>query len=311
MQSVRHFELVRALAEHRNFGRAADALGVSQPSLTRSLKSLEDKLGAPLFDRAGVTPTVFGQIVLRHGRSVLTAFADLTREIEMTRGLETGALTVAMGVYPADISGVEAAARLCGRRSNLTLDLRTTDWSRAREAVLAGDVDLGFADIRVARQDPDLDVEPVRAGPLTFFCAASHPLAARKGVGPDDLMGWPWVGPTIPAPLGAAQPEGILPGAERPCGVFDAATGRFHPRIRIESFAAVRAIVLAGGALSAAFPFQIEADVAAGALALLPTEAPMLTLDYGFIAKRGRLLSPAAVAFMAEARAVDRGRGPA
>src|SRR5271166_3533432 len=97
MHSARHFALVRALAEHRNFGRAAGALGVSQPSLTRSLKHLEDTLGVPLFDRAGVTPTIFGEIVLRHGRLVLSGFAELTREIALVKGLEIGSLVVAMG----------------------------------------------------------------------------------------------------------------------------------------------------------------------------------------------------------------------
>ena len=53
MHSVRQFELVKALATYRHFGRAAAALGVSQPALTRSLKHLEDILGVPLFDLKG------------------------------------------------------------------------------------------------------------------------------------------------------------------------------------------------------------------------------------------------------------------
>ena len=52
MHSKRQLELVRALAEHRNFGHAANALGVSQPSLTRSLKHLEDRLGVLKWPRA-------------------------------------------------------------------------------------------------------------------------------------------------------------------------------------------------------------------------------------------------------------------
>jgi len=61
---------------------------------------------------------------------------------------------------------------------------------------------------------------------------------------------------------------------------------------------------LAGAALSAALPFQIEAETAAGALVLLPIELPVISLNYGFIARRGRALSPAAGAFMDLVRAV-------
>jgi len=79
MYSVRQMELVRALAEHRHFGRAAAALGISQPALTRSLKFIEDQLGVLLFDRMGVTPTVYGQIVLQYSRPVLSGFAEMAR----------------------------------------------------------------------------------------------------------------------------------------------------------------------------------------------------------------------------------------
>ena len=85
MHSVRQFELVKALATYRHFGRAAVALGVSQPALTRSLKHLEDSLGVPLFDRQGVAPTVFGELMLNHGEGVIKGFADFTREIDLAK----------------------------------------------------------------------------------------------------------------------------------------------------------------------------------------------------------------------------------
>jgi DNA-binding transcriptional LysR family regulator len=65
MHSIRQINVVKALAQHRHFRRAAQALGVSQPNLTRSLRQIEERLGVPLFDRQGVTPTLFGEIVLR------------------------------------------------------------------------------------------------------------------------------------------------------------------------------------------------------------------------------------------------------
>jgi DNA-binding transcriptional LysR family regulator len=108
MHSVRQFELVKALATHRHFGRAAAALRVSQPALTRSLKHLEDLLGVSLFDRQGVAPTVFGELVLSHGEPVIKGFADLMREIDLAKGLEIGEFSVSAGPYPAEISGQRA-----------------------------------------------------------------------------------------------------------------------------------------------------------------------------------------------------------
>ena len=304
MRTIRQFEIVEALAAHQHFGRAAAALGVSQPSLTRSLKDLEAQLGAALFDRDGVTPTVFGQIVLRHGRPVLLGFAEVKREIVLAKGLEVGQLSLAMAFFPADISGHEAAARLSRRYPNLSLDLRIADWVRAPEAVLSAQADLAFADIRAARSNPEFETIGVRSGPVSFFCAASHPLARRRKVEMSDLLANPWVGPTFPAALTKATPQ-IRPKADLPCGSVDVATGLFRPRILVESFASAKRIVQGGAALSAGFPFQVARECAAGEFVVLPVETPFMNLDYGFITKRGRALSPAAKAFMQAVKDVE------
>lgn len=62
-----------ALARHGNFARAAGALNLTQPSMSRSIAALESLLGVPLFDRTnkGITPTAFGRILLECGEAVL------------------------------------------------------------------------------------------------------------------------------------------------------------------------------------------------------------------------------------------------
>ena len=110
MNSAKHLEMVRVLAEHRNFSRPAAALGVSQPSLTRSLMHLEEALGVAPFNRDGAEPTIFGEIVLWRGRSVRARSKELTRRIALMERLDAGGLSVALCFYPAGASGHEAAA---------------------------------------------------------------------------------------------------------------------------------------------------------------------------------------------------------
>jgi DNA-binding transcriptional LysR family regulator len=152
MHSIRQFELVKALATYRHFGRAAAALGVSQPALTRSLKHLEEGLGVPLFDRQGVTPTVFGELMLSHGEAVIKGFADLVREINLAKGLEIGEFSVSAGPYPAEISGQRAIGMLSAQHPRLFVELKLFNWTKIVNQVLNERIDLGFADLRGGRK---------------------------------------------------------------------------------------------------------------------------------------------------------------
>jgi len=300
--SARQIEIVKALTTHRSFAFAAKVLAVSQPSLTRSLKAIEKSLGVPLIDRRGVTPTIFGEIVLRHGEPVLGRLSELMREIDLARGLGMGELRVAVGTYPADISAVRAVGALTARHPRLTIELRIADWSVVAADVRENRIDLGIADITDAAHDPDLLTESLRTSQARFFCAASHPLAQKKGVVLDDLLEFPWAGPSYPNRIRAA-----LPQVDKPFGTFDKTSDRFHLRIFVETFAAAKDVVLGGQALGAAIRGQIDRELRDGLLVILPVDAPWLRLNYGFITKRGRTLSPAAKAFMEIVREIESG----
>jgi DNA-binding transcriptional LysR family regulator len=301
MRSVRQFELEEALATYRHFGRAAAALGVSQPALTRSLKHLEDVLGVPLFDRQGVTPTVFGELMLNRGEGVIKGFADFTREIDLAKGLEIGELSVSAGPYPAEISGQRAIGMLSAQHPQLFVELKLFNWTKIVNQVLRERIDLGFADLSEAAEHPELQTEPIRSSQLNFFCAATHPLAGRNSLTLENLCEFPWVGPTITDRMRRFLPEGDLP-----CGVFDAVKNRFLPRILIGNFTAAKHIVLAGQGIGAALPFQLKREIDDGECVLLPIELPWLSLKYGFISKRGRTHSPAAKAFMDNVRQIEK-----
>jgi DNA-binding transcriptional LysR family regulator len=300
VHSIRQIEVIKALAKHHHFGLAAKALGVSQPALTRSLKQLEADLGVSLFDRQGVAPTAFGEIVLRHGERAAAEFHELAREITLAKGLEIGQLRLGAGPYPADISGERAIGALSARHPNLLVELRISTWTRVIADVVHGAVDLGLADLSEAQDDVSLDVQPVRTCQLLFFCGVGHPLAVKKPLKLEDLIEFPWVGPSLPGVLRKA-----LPVVDKPFGVFDEIQDRFHPRILVETFSAAKRIVLSGKGVGGAIPYQIERELKEGLCVTLPVEAPWFRLNYGFIAKRGRTLSPAAKAFMAIVRAIE------
>ena len=100
LPSLRQLRHLAALAQHRHFGRAAAACGITQSTLSASLKELEDLLQAPLVDRTQrkVVLTPLGDEVVARGQAILHEAEELVRATESHRAPLTG--TVRLGVIP-------------------------------------------------------------------------------------------------------------------------------------------------------------------------------------------------------------------
>jgi len=115
-----------ALAEARNFGRAAARVNVTQPALSVQIRELEDRLGAALVERQPrdvvLTPT--GHDVLRHAKRVMAQMNDLTDSARLRDGL-SGRLT--LGVIPTIAPYLLPVALPMLRAKNVALDLRVRE----------------------------------------------------------------------------------------------------------------------------------------------------------------------------------------
>lgn len=287
--AITHKQLAHALAlaDHGNFTQAAEESNLSQPAFSRSIKNLEEALGVPLFDRGvpNVVPTRYGDAFLQRARSIVANTQEMQREIGLMLGLATGRLAVALGMFPAEVSGNRALGRMISRYPGLTYRAQVGNWALVSQQVLSRDADLGFALTNAAKSDPRLTVDPVSRHELVLFCRKSHPLAACRGLKPSDLDGFPLVSIRAPAEL-----AGSIPGRSS----VDGRTGLLVPSVEIDNFAIVRETVRASDSISAAVPIQIEPELDAGEFVLLDYPRPWLTPEHGFILLKGRSVSPAA-----------------
>ncbi len=300
LDSARQIEIVTALAEHQSFRKAAKALGVTQPSLTRSLKTLEGHLGVQLFERNGqVRPTTFGNILLERGRLLLRGFAELDRAIALAKGMEIGELCVSAGPFPAAISAHRAIGRVVEANPGLTIELLATDWQATVQHVLAGKADLGLAELTEETRHPDIETELIRTSELRLFCRAGHPLTRLASPTAEDVAAFPIVGSSYSRRLLTEEPA--LLSVSRPDQ-----EGTFRPRIRVDTVSGFIEIVSSSDAVSAIVPALIQSQLEQAQLVLLPLRLPNLRLNYGFIWRRGRPHSPAALAFMKAVREEER-----
>jgi len=293
-------QLSHALAvwRHGNFRRAAAEQHLSQPALSRSIQNLEESLGVLLFDRqtTEITPTEFGQALLWRAESILTEAAELEREMKLMKGLDIGRLSVAMGVYPAEMSGNLALAALLRTHPGLHLRSQLRHWRDVERVVRDRRADIGFGEIGHLIDAPGLRVEPIGRHEVLFFCRAGHPLLARDAISVEDLDAYPFAGAPIPSRVAHLFPNNSH---------IDEASGDLIPPILLEDLTAARTVVAGTDAFGLASPLQIEPWLRSGVLAVVPFRASWLRLDYGFIFLASRSLSPVAEAFTAMVRQIE------
>jgi len=308
MIDLRLLEMAVALDRLRNFGRAAESLGISQPAFSRAIATLEAFVDARLFDRTNrrVVPTQAGAALLSRARSLLADAAALRDAVGDHKGLRSGLLRVGVGPYPLDLSVGEAVARLAARHPLLQIELIEGGWRDFGPKLLAGEVEVAVMESSIVAADPRFHVEPLPAHQGCFYCRHGHALAGRRGLTLAQILAYPLVGVRIPAAkLAAARAgaHGLLP---------DPVTGDLLPRVTTTSFAASRAIVKRTDGIGMAVPAQIAEDVRRGELAILDFAATTLKTEYAITHLQGRSLPPAALEFIDTLREVEAGlAGPA
>ena len=189
LPSMRQLRYFVALAETRHFRRAAEAMRISQPSLSLQIGNLESLLGMRLIDRGRgpVTLTPAGRDVLVLARHTLDDAQEILDLTAVMRGGPTG--TIRLGVSPS--LGPYLLPRLVGQLHKSFPDLRLYIRERAprqlREELLDGTHDMILSQLPI--QGGDLFVRRLFSEPLLLVVPPDHPLAGRKSVPVDDLAG--------------------------------------------------------------------------------------------------------------------------
>jgi DNA-binding transcriptional LysR family regulator len=190
---LRHHRHALALAEHRNFLRAARALEISQPALSRSIQELERRMGATLFSRArgGVAATDVGRIYLAKARAVIVQSGDLEREMHLIRGLEIGELRFGAGVYPSEMFVARAMARMAKAHPSVKLTAVSNSIDTLLQMLRRREIDFAIGDQKTAEAERGLRVTPLAWHRGHLVVRAGHPLLGGSTFKLKDVLRYP------------------------------------------------------------------------------------------------------------------------
>jgi DNA-binding transcriptional LysR family regulator len=283
-------EMFIALANERHFGRAAEACGVTQPSLSSAIRQLEDQLGVQLVFRGsrfqGLTPE--GQRVLDWGRRIVGDMRTMKDEMRTIRAGLSGNLRI--GVIPTALPMV---ASLTGAFTAKHPNVRVSILSRTSAEILGGIESLELdAGITYLDNEPLGRVAqvPLYAEFYRLLCAPGTALAAR------DQVTWAEV---------ADQPLCLLTGDMQNRRIVNQhlaeAGAQVVPQIESNSSIALISHVMTGRWASIVPRQLAQMFTTDGQLRAIPIVAPEVEHLVGLITARRDTLTPVLAALIAEA----------
>jgi DNA-binding transcriptional LysR family regulator len=196
---LRDIEYFAALAEHRHFGRAAVALGISQPALSKSLRRLETVLEVKLVQRTakGVELTAEGSALRLRVNELRASLQSVTREIKDIGDGRVGHLRVGVGGAISEDFLAAAFARLRQDAPRTMLSVIVSDNDVMVPALRKGELDIivNYTNI----QAESVLYEHLYQDDYVVCAAAGHRLSGRRKVELGDLVGehWAWAEPSL------------------------------------------------------------------------------------------------------------------
>lgn len=220
---LRHLQVLVKVAELGSVKRAAEAIGLTQPSTSQALADLEQLLECPLFDRhaRGMHPTPVALAVIPLARRILDTVTECAETVAALSGSARSQVRIA--ALSGAVTGIlaEALPVFCQQHPDILVQVREAEIEQIGTLMAGDSIDLVFCR-RPAVAAEGWDFEPLIEDELIVVAAPGHPLAGKRRVSMKTLRNEVWLS---------------SPAASAPRMVFDQWTEAegIHPRQRLIS----------------------------------------------------------------------------
>ena len=183
-----------AVLEVGSFHKAAEALHLSQPALSRRIKSLEEMLGAPLLERTTrrVSPTTVGRKMQPMFLRMIDELEASVLNMSETSSRHSGQVTIACIPAAALYFLPQVIRRFNEQYPLIRFRIHDLSGQEGLESVARGDTEFGINMLGFG--EADLRFTPLKNDPFVLACRRDHPLARRRTVRWAELNGFPLIG---------------------------------------------------------------------------------------------------------------------
>jgi DNA-binding transcriptional LysR family regulator len=285
--------LLVSVGELGSVGKAARLWGIALPSASARLATLERHVGFPLLHRspAGSRLTEEGRLVVEWSRGVLTAAQTLTQGVDSLRQRRHTTFALAASMTIAEYLVPAWLSRMAVAHPGVAVGVRVANSAAVADAVIAGDVELGF--VEGPSVPPGLHARVIARDRLVVVVVPSHPWARRRRpVSLQELAATP----LIVREVGSGTRETL----ER---FLEAFGEHSAPRLELGSTAAVKVALNSGAGPAVLSELAVAAEVAEGRLKVVSVAGLDLGRHLRAVWPEGRRLLGAPAAFFSIALA--------
>jgi DNA-binding transcriptional LysR family regulator len=296
------FEQLRTFLEVcrlRSFSRAAEKLMVTQPAISAQIRTLENEVGARLFDRDGgkVTFTAAGKVFEPFAEHCLQCHSHITVAIGELHRSPRGEISVSANEATSLYVLPTVFAQFKRQYSRVGLSIVRADRARSIESVVSREVDFGVVSLPL--KDPRLLVDIIHRDEVVLVAPKNHSLATRDSVKFPEILQHPLL-----LPKQGRQRELI----EDLFRTYDV-----QPRVamEVESSELLKRLIVAGLGVGFLPRINVQGDEKMGTLDIIKLDGVRLNRELAVVYRKDKTLTRAAHAFLEIATGRARPHTPA
>ncbi len=281
---IRALEVFCRIVELKSFSKAAEAVYLTQPTVSGHIKGLEEFVGIKLLDRLGreVVPTRAGELLYGYAKQVLALRTQAIQALEEYKGSLKGHLIIAGSNIPGEYVLPVLLAQFKARYPDVAITLKIADSQEVGRGVLDGTYELGTVGAKF--DDGQLVYVKLLEDELVLALPPNHAWAARSAVAVGELSEQPF----ILREVGSGSRK-VLEEALRSAGLD---SGALTMVAVLGSTEAIRQAVKSGAGISVISLRAIQEDLERGTLRTVSLEGMRLTRDFYLVYHKNRSRSP-------------------
>ncbi len=292
--NIKQLEIFVTIAATGSFSKGAEAACVTQSTASQHIATLEESCGVRLLDRTGrgAVTTEAGKIMLTHARQVIKSLKDTEQAILRFRQADGVELSVGGSTIPGTYLLPKAIAALRASDPGIRVKVEIGDSSDILARLI--DENIEIAIVGATADDKRFTTETLGCDEILLVVRKGHPWCSRESVQLEELLREPIVmrekgSGTSDAVSAALRQHGVVPGDLLACATLPGSE-------------AIKQAVLAECGIAFISEMAVRGELKRGELVSINLSGIAITRSFSLVHRKGRTLSPAAMAFSAMLR---------